>query len=61
MMSSSLYVRSLVLLPILAASSYCSTAAVYCPVDLDGKSMYAQLNDSSALTCIAVVELSLQS
>ena len=34
MMSSSLYAGSLLLLPWLAAKSYCSTAAVCCPVDL---------------------------
>ncbi len=36
-MSSSLYAGSLFSLPMLAACSYCSTAAVYCPEDLHGK------------------------
>ena len=34
MVSSSLYAGQLLLLPILAATSYCSTAAVCCPVSL---------------------------
>ena len=34
MMSSSLYAGQLLLPPILAVTSYCSTAAVYCPVSL---------------------------
>ena len=37
MMSSSLYAGQLLLLPILAATSYCSTAAVCCPFSLRGE------------------------
>ena len=44
MMSSSLYAGQLLLPPILAATSYCSTAAVCCPVSLRGNCLSQAAN-----------------
>ena len=44
MMSSSLYAGQLLLPPILAATSYCSTAAACCPVSLCGNCLSQAAN-----------------